>query len=485
MTAHRRVPVPGAASEERGHGGAWRVRAASLLALGVGLVLVLLPTLVPDAAPPEAAARPAGVALATLGLRAAGWLPPRAAALPVVLTALLIAAAPVSLVHTVATSTAVWLVAGGMVMGIAVKVSGLGARLARTLVARIGGSYAALIAGIVAVGLALAFVMPSSMGRTVLLTPVVLSLARALGYRQGTRGYDGLILATGLVCIVPAMAILPATVPNVVMLGAAEAQFDVTLRYFDFLVAHGPGTGLVRALVVGLVVWLVHRQAPRAAPPEAGMGRLSGAEKRLAVILGLALVLWATDSLHHLSPAWIAMGAAVLCLLPPRPIIPARGLERQVNVKALAMVAALVGLGAGVAESGLAGGIGSWAVRVLPLSVDSPGWFDAALVGLTATLVSLLVTTPGAAAVLTPMAGDLAAASGLPLETVLMAEVMGYATAVLPYQVPPLLVAMAMGAVSFKAGARITLCVALASLLLSWPVTLGWWAVLGLFGQAP
>lgn len=450
-------------------------------ALVAAAALLVVPAWLHPGPLPDTALRAMGAALAAAVLWAAGWLGPWRAAAGWVLTALAVAAAPLSVLREVAFSTALWLVAGGMIVGVAVKHSGLGARLARGLVIRIGGSYAAVILGVVAVALALAFVMPSSMGRTVLLTPVVLSLAAALGYRRDSRGYDGVVLATGMACIIPAMAILPATVPNVVMLGAVEAQYGTTLRYFDFMVHHLPGTGLVRAAIIAAAAWIMYRQKPAAPPPADGAaGPLTGEQKRLLVILAVALALWATDGLHHISPAWIAVGAAVLCFAPPRPILTAARLKGEVNVKALVLVAALVGLGAGVAQSGIAGGLGGWLIDRLPLDPAPGGMVDAALVAAVAMAVSVVITTPGAAAVVSPLAGRMAEASGLPLDAVLAAEVMGYATALLPYQVPPLLVAMAMGGVPLRRAVRLTVAVAVASVVLAWPASLFYWVAVGL-----
>lgn len=430
---------------------------------------------------PAEAARAAGVLVLAAAVWASSWRPsPARPARPWLLAGLVVAATPPPVVGDVATSTALWLVAGGLVVGVAVKATGLGERLARGLVGRIGGSYGALVSGVVLVGVVLAFVMPSSLGRAVLLTPIVLSLAHALGYRHGTRAYDGLMLATGLVCIVPAMAILPATVPNVVMLGAAEAQFGETLRFFDFLVAHFPGTGMARAAVIAVVIWALYRQPPARTTEPPHAGPMSRKERRLALILFGALALWSTDSLHHISPDWIAVAAAALCFAPPDPIVPIRAWRTVVNVKALVMVAVLVGLGAAVAFSGVAAGLGDWAVTHLPLALEQPGWVNAVVIAGLAMVASVVVTTPGVAAVVTPAAGQLAEASGLPLDTVLMAEVMGYATVVLPYQVPPLVVVMSMAGVPFREGVRACLGVAVGSLVLAWPVTLAWWVWLGL-----
>ena len=46
------------------------------------------------------------------------------------------------------------------------------------------------------------------------------------------------------------------------------------------------------------------------------MKPIGPAEWRLAAIMCGALLLWMFDFLHHVSPGWIALGAAFLCLLP-------------------------------------------------------------------------------------------------------------------------------------------------------------------------
>ena len=42
----------------------------------------------------------------------------------------------------------------------------------------------------------------------------------------------------------------------------------------------------------------------------------STAEKKTAIVLGLAIVLWATDFAHHIDPAVIALGAGLAVALP-------------------------------------------------------------------------------------------------------------------------------------------------------------------------
>lgn len=424
-------------------------------------------------------ARAAAVVFVALALWVGGALPEAVTAVAFFLLCILLAVAAPPVVFSGFASTAFWLVFGGLLIGMAVRLTGLGERLAHALVGRIGGSYLALCVGIALVGMVLGFLMPSSMGRVVLLLPIVLSLAERLGFQPAGRGWTGLVLLTGMIGLNPQAAILPAVVPNMVMVGAAENLYGLSFNYFPWLIAHMPTNGLLKAaLIVGLT-WLMFREEPEAPPVEENPGPLSPDERRLAVILGLTLLLWATDTLHGVSPAWVALAGGLACLMPPRPLLPAAMLNEKLNFSALLHLAGLLGLGAVVADSGLGASVGAWLMDILPLQPGATGSNFLALSGLT-TGLGLIATIPGVPAVMTPFAGALAEASGLPLLSVLYIQVVGYTTAVLPYQIPPLIIAIQMGGIGVRPAARYTLILALLTIVVVWPLTYAWWRFLGL-----
>src|SRR3546814_1469909 len=93
--------------------------------------------------------------------------------------------------------------------------------------------------------------------------------------------------------------ILPANVPNNVVLGAAEVFYGVQLQYFDWLLIHFPVLGLLKSALLVLVVWLLFREAPttvdaRTVPEDAGSVYWSRDERIMAVLLAAALALWAS-----------------------------------------------------------------------------------------------------------------------------------------------------------------------------------------------
>jgi di/tricarboxylate transporter len=93
--------------------------------------------------------------------------------------------------------------------------------------------------------------------------------------------------------------------------------------------------------------------------------------------------------------------------------------------------------------------------------------------------LNFVVTANGVPAMFTPMAQQFAGASGFPLLTVIMIQVLAYATPLLPYQASPIVVAMALGKVSPRDGVRLCVWLAVLSALLLLPLNYLWFRVLG------
>ena len=83
--------------------------------------------------------------------------------------------------------------------------------------------------------------------------------------------------------------------------------------------------------------------------------------------------------------------------------------------------------------------------------------------------------------VLAPLAQPIAEAAGWTIETVAMVQVIGIATTVLPYQAPPLVLAIALAGIPVGALTRVCLILAAAVAVAGVPLTWAWWQVLGLF----
>ena len=426
------------------------------------------------------AAQAAGVVLFAVGLWATGAIPEVVTAMAFFLLAMLFDVAPATVVFSGFSSTALWLVFGGLFIGAAVGRTGLGQRLAQAFLKRVGASYLAILTGVALACILLSFLMPSVMGRILLLVPVTLALADSVGFPEGSRGRAGLVMTTLLATYMPSCGILPSNIPNMVLVGAAQTTYGVSLTYGRYLLTNFPVLGLVKTVLLVLLTWILFREQPGRLSQETATPAMTAGARRLLFILLIALAFWMTDFLHHISPAWIALAASVVLLLPRVGLLPASIIHEGINFGPFFLASAVLGVGAVVGSTGL----GAMLAQVLLSSMGlHPGADFANYMSLAVawTILGVLFTVPGLPAVATPLSAEVAGAAGWPLDTVLMSQVVGYSTVLMPYQLGPLIVGIALGGVTAGDGARVMLPLAALTFLLVLPLNFLWWSWLGYF----
>lgn len=374
-------------------------------------------------------------------------------------------------------SSAFWLVFSGFVLGVAIRKTGLADRVASALSARLNDSWWLMVASVVLLSYALAFVMPSNMGRIALLMPIVAAMAKRFGIDDGTRSWYGLALAVGFGTFQLSATILPANVPNLVMSGAAEGSYGIHLNYLPYLLLHTPVLGLLKgALLIALICWLFPGK-PKPPDAIAPRGPMSGAEKRLAWMLLVVLTLWVTESWHGVGPAWTGLAAAVITLLPRVGFINGDEFASGVNFRTCIYVAGILGLAITVTETGLGRVVGESLLKVMPLDPERPFTSFVALTGITSVL-NFIMTANGVPALFTTLAQSFSQATGFPLLSVIMIQVLGYSTPLLPYQASPIVVAMALGKVPAREGIKLCLALAGVTFLILLPLDYAWFRLL-------
>jgi len=414
----------------------------------------------------------------TIVLWATSLLPEFITALLFFTAAMIAKIAPADVIFGGFASSAFWLVFSGFVLGVAIRKTGLADRAARALSAKLTDSWVLMVASVVLLSYALAFVMPSNMGRIVLLMPIVAAMAKRASIADGSRAWFGLALAVGFGTFQLSATILPANVPNLVMSGAAEGSYGIHLNYVPYLLLHTPVLGILKGLIlIGLICWLFpgspkHPQEVSAPEP---MGR---DEKRLAWLLAVVLVMWVTEGWHGIGPAWTGLAASLVVMLPRIGFITGEEFSAGVNMRTCIYVAGILGLAITVTQTGIGSAVGEALLHLMPLDADKPFTSFLALTGIT-TALNFIMTANGVPALYTTLAQSFSDATGFPLLSVIMIQVLGYSTPLLPYQASPIVVAMGLGKVPAKAGMMLCLTLAVATWLVLLPLNYLWFSVLG------
>ena len=414
----------------------------------------------------------------TILLWASARLPEYLTALLFFAAATLLNIAPTSTIFSGFASSAFWLVLSGFVLGAAIRKVGLAQRWANYLVVPLSQSWPRMVAGTLVLTYLLALVMPSNMGRIALLMPVVLALGERAGIKAGSRGSIGLALAVGFGTFQLSASILPANVPNLVLSGAAENAYQTHLQWLPWWLLHMPVVGIGKGMILAAAILFLFRAQPQPVRHRDQLEPLSRSEWRLMGLLAITLLLWMTDSLHGLPAAWIGLAAACICLLPRIGFLSSDDFASGVNFRTCIYIAGILGVATVVVDSGLGRLIADLLLSVLPLQ-DHASFGNFAVLNALVSLLNFVLTANGVPAMVTPIAQELANASGYSLMSVVMMQVFAYATPLLPYQASPVVVAMGLGNVPAKAGLQLCVLVFIFSVLLLLPLDYLWFRLLG------
>ncbi len=422
----------------------------------------------------------AGIVLFSVTLWATSAIPIHITALIMFLVTMVLDIAPSNVTFSGFHASATWLVFGGLVITIAVQRSGLATRAVQALVAHLPAQYFAMALGIAIAGVGLAFLMPSASARAVLMAPLAMALADRLGFTENAGPRFGLVIAAALGSTVPAFGILPSTVVSMAFAGVAESIHGIRFTYFDYTLLNFPIAGALGLLIqTGLITVMFGAKPQTDGTAEKAAG-WTGDERRLLTILVIALALWMTDSLHGISPAWVAMGAALLCITPRIGMLSSKVLTADVNYGPWLFIAGVIGMGAIASHTGLGAALGALLLENVPLTADG-GLISFYQIFIIGGAINMVATAPIVAPIMTTFADAIAQATNWPIRAVLLAEVPSFMIFPLPHQAPPIVITMAIAGVPIRAGVRVLAVYFVIALLVILPLQYLWGRLLGFY----
>jgi len=448
------------------------------IAVMIATIVLLMPT--PDGLDPKLV-KAGAVLFAAVAVYASHALPDHFTSLSFMLMAVILGVAPANVAFSGFMSSAVWMLFGGLFIGLAIQHTGLTDRIGR-IGTRLGHlSYVKVLMMVTFSSLSLGFFMPASISRVIILVPIAFAIATALGFKEGRPGRMGIALAAGMGTFIPGSGILPANLPNVVMSGATETIYKLPFTYGEFLLWHFPVTGFLKAIILVLVLaWMYpdKREDTEHTPTDVEPGTTN--QRLLTFILAATMCLWATDFIHRVAPGHISLFASLIIMLPLLKLVPDDALQKHINLTSFFYVAGILSVGAVVQHVGFGTTIANYLIEV---TNPQPGqtFINFVTLSMLSMILCVFTTAPGAPVVLAPMAQELSQAVGMPLFTVVNIMTHGFATILFPYIGPPFVIAIALTKMPVGQGLKLCFVMAAISILLLMPLTYLWWQWLGFF----
>jgi solute carrier family 13 (sodium-dependent dicarboxylate transporter), member 2/3/5 len=250
-----------------------------------------------------------------------------------------------------------WFLFGAGLFGMMATKTGLARRLAYLIIQRVGASYSRLLLGIILSSFLLTFLVPSGIACVVIMASVALGLMEVFRLDKGSNIGKGIFITLTYTagCFDKMVIAGPSTILG---RGLIENGANIHVYYSLWLLAFLPCAVVTIFGIWRLVVWLY---PPEDAALERGaeylrseldnMGPWTTTEKRALFLMLLAIALWMTDLIHHISPAIIGIGIGLLACVPGVGILNQDDMKR-LNYLPVFFVATAISMGTVLVQTG-------------------------------------------------------------------------------------------------------------------------------------
>ena len=253
-------------------------------------------------------------------------------------------------------NTTPWFLFGAMLFGTMTAKSGLGRRLAYTVMKRFGSTYPRLLLGLIVSDFLLTILVPSGVARVAIMGAVALGVVDAFGVAKTSNIARGMFIAlTYTATIFDKMLIAGAA--SITARGVIERAGQVEVLWSHWALSFLPVDLLTIIAAWRLVIWMY--------PPELTtlpgtsflddelrrMGPLSRDQKKAAALMTFAIALWMTDFIHHIPAPMIGIGIGLLATVPGIGVLDIEDV-RKTNFLTIIFVAAAISTGEILRESG-------------------------------------------------------------------------------------------------------------------------------------
>jgi branched-chain amino acid transport system substrate-binding protein len=296
-------------------------------------------------------------------------------------------------------SPAWFLVLGVFAITAAISRTGLMYRLVLLIVRRFPPHYGMQTFALALSGLLLTPVIPSSNGRASLAGPLAATICETLRFRKGSAGAIGISLSCLLGFGHMSFMFMNGTATCFLALGLLPPDVISRVTWTSWLVSSLP-LGLTYFLIsFGMIMFLYRPKLERKNRAQVinaqlkALGPMTRQEKLSLVTVVVSLVAFATQSLHQINGAWIAMLSFLILFASG--VLNEKSVRTDIDWNFLISFGALVGFGSLISTSGLTD-IAAVKIRPWLLGASGSPYIFLPVVSLATHLIRFALPLPAA-----------------------------------------------------------------------------------------
>ena len=287
-------------------------------------------------------------------------------------------------------SSTMWLVVGAYMIAGAVKDSGLGERIAYTLIRRLVKGYNSVIVTVFLLTFVLSLLIPHPWPRAFLIMSVMAVVIKSAGIPRE----DAVKIGFAVFAAEVPISLIFLTGDSVINPLAAAYVSDMEMGWIEWFVCMGVPS-IVASIITMVMLLILFRPKSElridtavAAEKQAALGKLTALEKRTLFWVSAAILLWLTEGLHGINVGWITFGIAVVMGMPcVGEVLKAKSWS-SVPANVLVFLTAAMAIGA----VGNATGMNAWIAEVLiPDSLSANIWLLALIIAVISMVIHMFM----------------------------------------------------------------------------------------------
>lgn len=377
-------------------------------------------------------------------------------------------------------STSGWITLGGLLFGTAFMRSGLARRLAFKMISLTSGDFKGVVLALTVSCLIITPVIPSVMGKIVLMVPIAIEICNALGKKKGSNTAAALIMVVFFALWSPKMAFPTASTDAILATSILVDQYQYDITWLGWAIDMFIPAILWTFVSVGLVFLLKPSKAKldkqESIARYRGLGPMSGQEKKLTVMMLLVVALLATEGIHGVNPAYVLIIAAAICFVPHVGVLDSSDFKRT-DLSVVFFLAGAVSIGAVASELGITADIVS---SIQPI-LEGHSNFALVMMLYVFSIVSNFLLNPMAliATLLGPVT-ELCTQLGYSPVLGGYSMIMGFNQALLPYEIAPFMLIYSYGYLKMGPTMKVMAARIAVGIVFTMLITYPYWYIIGL-----